>query len=370
MFGALTMLLVVLTATTASAAVRAQASPPQPSPTVTESWALTPAGTDPNQPGNRPAFSYNLAPGGTQDDALTVWNYGDDQLTFHIYATDAYNTTAGGFDLLTDKQKPKDVGSWITIEQNNLTLPPRSKATLKLKIAVPANATPGDHTAGIVAASTTPGVDAEGKHIILDRRVGSRVYLRVAGPTNPALSIENMSSDYHPTVNPLDGSLDVTYTVRNSGNVRLGAHQKIDVKDIFGTVTTRTVKDLPELLPGNQVTITQHFDGIAATLRVGADVEVKPFIPKSSGVAVEGKLQKATSSTKTWAIPWLLVALLLLLVAIIVYMRRRRAASAGGPTGPTDVGAGGPAGPGSGAAPAEPVGAVQLHTGGGGVPGR
>jgi hypothetical protein len=370
--GALALLLVALSGTVASAAVRAQtaASDTQPAPTVTESWALTPAGTDPNQPGNRPAFSYDLAPGGTQDDALTVWNYGDDQMTFRVYATDAYNTSVGGFDLLTDKQKPKDVGSWITIQQNNLTLPPHSKATLNLEVSVPANATPGDHTAGIVAASTTPGINAEGKHIILDRRVGSRVYLRVAGPTNPALSVENLSSDYHPSVNPLAGSLDVTYTLRNAGNVRLGAHQKITVKDIFGTVTTRTVKDLPELLPGNEVTITQHFDDIAATVRVGADVDARPFIPKSSGVAVDGKLATASSSTKTWAIPWLLVVLVLVLVAVIVYMRRRRAASAGGPGGQDGVGPSGPVGPGSGATPAEPVGAVHYRTGPGGTSAR
>jgi hypothetical protein len=121
------------------------------------------------------------------------------------------------------------------------------------------------------------------------------------------------------------------------------------------------------MLPGNEVTITQHFDDVAATLRVGADVQLKPFIPKSSGVAVEGRLATASSSTKTWAIPWLLVVLVLVLVAIIVYMRRRRASAAPGrPTGPTGVGPGAPDG--SGVAPAEPVGAVTARSGSGGAP--
>jgi hypothetical protein len=352
-------------ATTGTVTHRQAAAPAttQPAPTVNESWALTPLGTDPNQPGNRPTFSYNLAPGESQNDGLTVWNYGDTQLTFHIYATDAFNTKDGGFDLLTDQQKAKDVGSWITIEQNNLTLPPRSKANLKLHISVPANATPGDHSAGIVAASTTPGISAEGKHLILDRRVGSRVYLRVAGPTNPALTIENLSSDYQPAINPLGGSLDVTYTVRNAGNVRLGARQKITVKDLFGTVTDRRPASLPEVLPGNAVTITQHFTGVAATLRVGADVAVTPFIPKASGVAVAGPLATASSSTKTWAIPWLLVGILIALIALIVYSRRRRERAGGGTGGsavtPIDDG---PASAGPTAAPAEPVGAPMHRT--------
>ena len=375
--GALVLLVTALGSLPASAAVRAQTdpSPAQPSTQVVESWALTPVGVDPSQPGNRPAFSYNLAPGAVQDDALTVWNYGDTQMTYRIYATDALNNVDGGFDLLKGEATPKDVGSWISIEQNNLTLPAHSKATLKLRLTVPADATPGDHTAGIVAASTTPGINAEGKHLILDRRTGSRVYLRVAGPTNPGLTVENLSTDYHPSLNPLDGSLDVTYTVRNSGNVRLGAHQTIAVKDLLGTVSERTVKDLPELLPGNQVTVTEHFGGVAATVRVGADVTLKPFIPKSSGVAVDAKLQTTTSSTKTWAIPWLLLLVLLLLVAGIWWMRRRRARSAGGAPGQfgPDDGAGGP-GTGDGGMPTarpipvEPVGAGRPRSSTGGMP--
>jgi hypothetical protein len=361
----LAVLPVLATFSSAAAATRRQTDPPtttQPSTTVNESWALSPIGTDPNQPGNRPTFSYNLAPGAAQDDGFTVWNYGDTQLTFHIYATDAFNTKAGGFDLLTAEQKPKDVGSWITLEQNNLTLPPHTKANLKLHLTVPANATPGDHSAGIVAASTTPGINAEGKHIILDRRVGSRVYLRVAGPTNPALTVENLSSDYHPAVKPLDGSLDVTYTVRNAGNVRLGADQTVTVKDLFGTVAERHPQQIGELLPGNAVTFTEHFSGVAATVRVGADVALKPFIPKASGVAVTGKLATATSSTKTWAIPWLLIAVLAALVLFIVYARRRREDAAGG-SGNADAGpAGGPLDAGPTATASEPVGAPMQWT--------
>jgi hypothetical protein len=353
-----------------AAGAQTTTTPPasQPAQTVTESWALTPAGTDPNQPGNRPTFSYNLAPGAVQDDAFTVWNFGDTQLTFHLYATDAFNAQDGGFTLLTAEQKAKDVGSWISLEQNNLTLPPHSKATLKLKVTVPANATPGDHTAGVLAASTTPGIDSEGKHIILDRRTGSRVYLRVSGPTTPALTVENLATDYHPSVNPLDGSLDVTYTVRNAGNVRLGAHQKVTVKDLFGTVTDRSLKDLEEILPGNAVTVTQHFDGVSATVRVGADVALKPFIPKASGVAVAAKLETATSSTRSWAIPWLLVIVLLVLVAVIVLVRRRRAAAPGGPAGPSDFDRGGGPVADPGVVPAEPVGAYHPHGGTGGLP--
>jgi hypothetical protein len=330
------------------APVAPAADAPAPGQQVVNSWALTPTGTDPNQPGSRPTFTYTLAPGASVTDSLTVWNYSNVQLNFHIYATDAYNTRSGSLDLLTAEQKPKDVGSWVTIDQNHLTLPPSSKASLGIKIAVPANATPGDHTAGIVAASQTDASNAEGKHVILDRRVGSRLYMRVSGAVKPTLSLENVSSDYHEALNPLDGSLDVTYTVRNTGNVRLGARQKVSVSDLLGSVADKTPPVLDELLPGGAVTRTEHFSGIAATLRVSAEVEVTPFIPKATGVALPKTTKLATTSeaTHAWAIPWLLILVLLVLGATISYSRRRRRRSAGGPHG--RGGTGGNPGQGSG----------------------
>jgi LPXTG-motif cell wall-anchored protein len=322
---------------------------------VIESWALAPTGSDPSEPGARPTFSYTLEPGATLQDSLTVWNYSNAQLTFRIYATDAVNNDAGAFDLIDADAEPKDAGSWIKLEQEFLTLPPMSKASLGITLTVPADASPGDHTGGIVAASRTPATTEGGKSVVLDRRVGSRVYLRVGGPVKPALQIENLGSEYHASINPLDGSLDVTYTVRNTGNVRLGARQSVEVHDLFGSVATKQPKPLSELLPGEAVTRTETFGGVAATVRVGAEVELEPFIPRGTGVEAPGKTAKATTgSTNAWAIPWLLVALLLVLALAILYVRRRRRDQAQGFQGPAG---GGPA-PGSGAGP--PSGAVAA----------
>jgi hypothetical protein len=90
---------------------------------------------------------------------------------------------------------------------------------------------------------------------------------------------------------------------------------------------------------------------------------VTPFIPKASGVAVTGKLAVATSSSKTWAIPWLLVGILLALAAVILYARRRRQDAPGGPGGTADARPdGGPTGAGPTAAPTEPVGAPMRRS--------
>lgn len=340
-----------------AAVARVRADDPPPAQGVTNSWALAPTGVDPTQPGSRGNLAYTLAPGATQEDSVTLWNYSNVPLTFHVYATDAYNNITGDFSLLPSEKEAKDVGTWVKLAQNYLTVPARTSVIIPMTLKVPDNASPGDHTGAVLAASQAEGTDPNGRQVTLDRRTGSRLYIRVTGPATPALAVENLSSEYHPSVNPLDGSLDVTYTVRNVGNIRLGADQKVEVSDVFGNVANKTPPTILELLPGNEVTVHAHFAGVAATVRVSTDVTLKPFAPKGSDALKPGNLV-TTSTSHAWAIPWLLVVILLVLLAVIVLVRRRRRDTVTPPpTGPVEGGSNGDGrgGGGSGLASSDPA---------------
>jgi hypothetical protein len=300
------------------------------------SFSLSPCGSEPGQPGSRPSLSYKLAPGAVQNDCVLLSNYSNVPLTFSVYPTDAFNNRTGEFSVLEGDESPTDVGAWIELGTEAVTLQPGTGLEIPVTIRVPANASPGDHAGAVLASSRTSSDDATGKQVLLDRRTGSRVYLRVEGAENPGLVVENLSVDYHGSVNPLDGEVDVTYTVRNEGNIRLGARQEVTVDDLFGTAATKKPRPIAELLPGNAVTFHQHFTGIAATLRLSADVKLTPVTP----VGAEGAAPAPTTTTAhVWAIPWLLVLLLVILVAVIVVVRRRRRRAAeGGRRPPPGVG--------------------------------
>jgi hypothetical protein len=211
-----------------------------------------------------------------------------------------------------------------------------------IAVTVPAGAHPGDHTAGIIASSKTPGTDADGHHVVFDRRTGTRLYLRVTGPVNPALSVDDLSTEYHAAVNPLDGSVDVTYTVHNTGNVRLGAHQRVSVSDLFGTVAEHKGPEIVELLPGASLTFHEHFTGVAATLRVSADVKLTPFAPKTSDGTLPKSTEMTTASSSSWAVPWSLLLVLALIGAAVYLVRRRRNRQR--PVGPSPGAGGDPTG--------------------------
>lgn len=302
---------------------------PPGDPTV-NSWALAPTGVDPAEPSSRIYLSYDVAPGATLQDSVTLWNYSNVQLTFHVYATDAFNNTDGAFELLTGDAKPVDVGAWVALPQANVTAPAQSKIDLPFTLTVPPDARPGDHAAAVLAASEVEGTGPDGKIVRLDRRTGSRVYVRVAGPVQPALALENVHTVYHPALNPLGGSLDVSYTVRNTGNVRLGAHQRIDVSGPLGVRLARHAPgDVPELLPGNALTLEEHFDGIAALVRVSASVRLEPT--PAAGVS-DVQTTAVVRTGRTWALPWSVIALLAglwLARKVLRALRRRKQARAG-----------------------------------------
>jgi hypothetical protein len=281
---------------------------------VVNSWALAPTGRNPAEPSSRVYLSYNIAPGSTLKDSVTLWNYSNVQLTFQVYATDAFNNPKGAFELLPAAKRPTDAGTWVTLPQPNITAAAHTKIDLPFTLTVPANARPGDHAGAILAANAVTGTGPDGKTVTVDRRTGSRMYIRVAGPVQPSLVVENVRTVYHPALNPLGGSTDVTYTVRNSGNVRLAAHQQVAASAPFGIARkVHKPADVPELLPQNAITLHEHYTGSPALLRANADIQLQPFSPSP-----DVQVKALRRGGHTWAMPWSIIAVLL-----IVWLARR-----------------------------------------------
>jgi len=342
--------------------------PPAPNSGVhLESWALAPTGTDPSQPSSRPALTYTVDPGSTVTDSVSLWNYSDVQMNFHVYATDAYNNKTGEFSLLPKDTKPKDAGSWVVVQTGYLTVPARTRVDIPISITVPAGATPGDHAAGVVAASnTSAGTDGPAGGVV-ERRTGSRVYVRVKGAVNPKLVVENLTTDYSGAFNPLDGKLGVDYTVRNTGNVRLSAEQQLEIKDVIGrTVESRKGKLLEDILPGATVTLHEEFTGVPAALRLSTNVKVIPVSPTGS---TEAPPATETYSSTTWAIPWTLLLLVALAILLWRIFRRYRTRAQGvPPAGPAGAGGGGGTGTDPAGAARRPEPALRFDAGSGGTP--
>ncbi len=275
----------------------------------------------------RPAFTYSMTPGATLTDNLAVVNIGFQPIQLTVYATDAVNGSDGSFGLLPATTKPTDAGSWVKLTLPNgttsLEVPARTTEILPLRVVVPANAAPGDHAAGLVASLASNVKDANGDVVTLDQRVGARMFIRVSGALRPGLTVDSLAASYHGTLNPFGkGEATVTYTVRNTGNVRLAGSQRVTISGLFGTTgNPSAIADISLLLPGGSEKVTVTVPGVLPTIWMTAHVTVSPLAVKGD---VDPHLAPVAASTHFWAIPWALIALLVALALLGWWLLRRR----------------------------------------------
>ncbi|MBU8861545.1 MULTISPECIES: DUF916 domain-containing protein [unclassified Micromonospora] len=299
---------------------------PAPSPAAA-TWGVAPSTA--RGPNGRPAFSYKLDPGAILTDYVGVTNHSSRPLTLNLYASDAVTTTRGGFDLLAAGQKPTDVGSWVRLPRRTVTIPSASRLDVPFTLTVPRNATPGDHAGGIVASLTDVGSDARGNRVAVDHRVGARIYLRVTGELQPTLTIQDLRVRHTGSLNPLTGgTVTATFTVRNTGNVRLAGQPVLGVAGPFGQARRSvTGAALPEILPGGELTTTVRMLGVPPLFRLTADATVTPVAVGDQ--VLDPPPRASTARTAVWAVPWPQLALLALLALAgwaLIATRRRRAA--------------------------------------------
>ncbi|WP_436523348.1 WxL protein peptidoglycan domain-containing protein [Actinoplanes sp. HUAS TT8] len=276
-------------------------------------------------PDKRSTFAYAATPGASVEDQVEVSNAGTRPITVRVYANDAFTTSGGGFDVLASGGKSADAGAWVTMSKGSVTVPARGRTVVPFTLRIPATATPGDHTAGIVASVSSLQTDAKGNKVSVDQRVGSRVYLRISGTLTPGITVEKLTAKYHPNANPLkSGRTTLTYLVRNTGNVRLGARQKVTVSTLWGGKREAVgIADVAEILPGDAVTMTAEVNGALPAVWLTGEVHADPLAQPGDQKL---QLSAVTREYGFWAFSWTTAAVVFLIVVLIagVLLNRRR----------------------------------------------
>ncbi|WP_203833924.1 WxL protein peptidoglycan domain-containing protein [Actinoplanes campanulatus] len=283
-------------------------------------WSVQPSSA--KGPDGRDFIIRRAAPGERLTDYVGITNLTARPMTFTVYGTDAYNTEDGSFALLPAAQKATDVGSWIALGATGYTVPANTRLDVPFAITVPADATPGDHAGGVIASIAEETTNAQGRKVLVDRRVAARVYLTVAGATAPTLKIDTVRLEYTASTNPADGGvMTIRYLVRNTGNVRLGGTGSVRVNGPFGWRLAGTeAMEIPELLPGGSVAVTERILGVQPTVRLTAEVALEP-------ASFDRKLPVITRGTSVWAWPWALIALLAVGILYLAFRLVRRGLS-------------------------------------------
>jgi hypothetical protein len=279
----------------------------------------------------RPYLSILASPGSRLTDHVAVINLAAHSVALNLYVADAMVGADGAFGYLARSAPRSDAATWIRPDTpghtTTITLGPSRRLVVPITIAVPANASPGDHAAGVIASLTSHVTSSAGERVDFEQRVALRTFIRVSGPLHPKLSIENLSARYAGTVNPIgSGTVTVRYRVRNTGNVRLGARQSLAVSGLFGSRhPAKGLADIPLLLPGSFVTVTTTVPDVFPQVQLTARVRLFPLTV--AGDVDPGIPAHFDRTTSVWAIPWALIITivgLVLLVALWLLWRRRQ----------------------------------------------
>ncbi|MGW0661372.1 WxL protein peptidoglycan domain-containing protein [Streptodolium elevatio] len=295
---------------------------------------LVPPGTDQN---NRRYFFLEAAAGDTVTDTVVVANTSSRKLTFKIFGADAFNTPRdGAFSVRRLGDPMKGVGLWLKVAngQDTIEVEPGTRVAIPFQIAIPANATSGDHVGGIMALNNESiGEQQEGQlRVDLKMQVGARIYLKVRGPSVPAMDVRDVSVERATGFGEFFGSdkAVIRYTIVNTGNVIIRPQTDLKVTGLFGR-TLLTKKSDPanqiEIFPGEKVELVQTWKDAPLLDRVNVQV--------SAVTEQENQQLSDKTSTSYTAVPWpaLLVLALLLIGGGVAWQLMRNRKSGGGNSG-------------------------------------
>ena len=272
---------------------------------------------------DRSRFSYQVAPGQVLNDFYWVKNTGTTDTTMTVFATDAYNADDGAYGLLDTDMTPVDAGSWVAFAGGatrvDVPLAPGASQVIPFTLTVPADASPGDHPAGILISVRS----LEGE-IRVDRRIGTRLYVRVPGDLQPQMTISSLKASYEGQLNPLNGRTTLTFTIDNTGNIALSGRLLLGAKTFFGIPVGELVRqNLDEILPGNSRTISVSIPGVPQVGYLNPSVQLAPTVDE--GAMDAGQIPQASRDTVILATPWWLIILLALVLLVAAVLRIRRA---------------------------------------------
>lgn len=282
------------------------------------SWSVSPTPPEKATTSPRNYFILEGAPGAVIEDSLRVENWTEDPFSFRIYGADGYNTPRDGFFALREfDEDMTDAGSWVEPVTSQVTVHGRTRTDIPITITIPKNATPGDHVGGVVAMNVkVESADGgEAVDVGIQRAVAARMYVRVSGTTSPGLELSDVQVDHDRGWWPWtgQGTGTVTYTVENTGNLRLSPTGDVTLSGLFISDRSWDTQALVDLLPGQRVTLTQEISGVPWFGSLGVDVDL-----------TAGEELAASDGASAWIVPWpfVVLALALLTGAIFVLVRR------------------------------------------------
>ncbi|OGB74399.1 hypothetical protein A2V68_01640 [candidate division Kazan bacterium RBG_13_50_9] len=267
-------------------------------------------------PNLRSWFVYEAELGTTIEDRVDVINQSNKTETLIVAALDGAVTNDGGYTLVGSKEQNKDVGTWVTLEKEEVTLLPKTSKQLKVTIKVPENADVGSHPGGIVIwrKPAESAAAKSGGQLSVITRVAARLYLTVPGDIQRILEVENVSHYIS------GGVLYFRIKLHNRGNVQLNPVADLTLRGLFGSLGEQKSNHLGLLLRDTSITSRTAWHGklptfgrYVATFRIHyGEKDFKNQYVKDEYIDVRYVF---------WILPWLWISIVVAVLVALIFTR-------------------------------------------------
>ena len=209
------------------------------------SFSMQPLHTDPTNPVTKSYFVLSSKAGTTQQNGIRITNTGSATGTVTLYAVDATTGQNSGLVYNPQNAPRNDVGAWIQLEQQQLTLTPGQSQIVPFQVNTPRDAWSGQHIGGIVASSIVQASTQQHNtfHVNVQNLSIVAVQVTVAGPQTEQLAATDVRAG------GANGYQNLLVGLSNTGTTLLKPYGTLQVTDSQGHVRQTIAVKLDTFLP-------------------------------------------------------------------------------------------------------------------------
>lgn len=214
---------------------------------------LQPVFTDPHNPVTQAYFVMNGQPTAQLQNSVRVSNSGSATETINLYPVDAFTAASGGTVFYTQKSPRLDVGAWIVLSLQHLTLAPGQSQIVPFHLSIPLHTRSGQHVGGIVGEEgTLQSIKTEKNkrrdfHIDLQQLHIIAVQVNLPGPPIEKLIATSIRSDNKSVYQSIQIGL------RNAGNMMVKSSGTLQIFDLKGNLLQNQAVRLNTFLPQTSI---------------------------------------------------------------------------------------------------------------------
>lgn len=213
------------------------------------SFGLRPVRYDPQRPLTQSYFIYDAQPGQTIHDEVRLTNTGSAPGSVRLYAVDGTTGQTSGTVFLGESDPRTGAGSWIALDQAEMTLAPGESRLVGFTVTIPAQVRPGQHLGGLVAQNTeiTQGSSSGALQVNVQTRTITAVQINLPGPVVEHVSVTGVSAEEQ------GGYQMMVIRLRNDGTMMLKPVGTLTISDGRGQVVQTLPLQLDTVLPDSAI---------------------------------------------------------------------------------------------------------------------